>query len=180
VGRVASQYDKVVPKPQYIIAIGPESSGKSTLVNLLAMRLGYPVRKEYAREYLANLDRPYSHADLRVIGEYQQDQAAQMEPSPILCDTDAVTLKVWQDLRYPQGEDVITPIIESYEMTKRLYLLLEPDLPWKADPLREHPDLSDRQVIYDANLKVLQKYACNYVSISGQGNARLEMAMECL
>ncbi len=164
----------------YIIALGPESSGKTTLVNLLAMKLGCPVRGEYAREYLNHLDRPYRHADLKVIGEYQQDQSAQMEPLPILCDTDAFTLMVWQELRFPDNEDLITPIIESYRIDKRLYLLLEPDLPWKSDPLREHPDHNDRQQIYVATEKLLLKHQCHYISISGKGNDRLEMALQYL
>ena len=44
----------------YIIAIGPESSGKSTLIQYLSDKLDIPVVDEYAREYLNKLEIIYT------------------------------------------------------------------------------------------------------------------------
>lgn len=165
---------------EYIIALGPESSGKTTLINQLGDALGYAVRSEYARVYLDNLERPYNQGDLKVISEFQDQMSQMIESMPILCDTDALTLKIWQDYSFPDAEDLITPLIRKYDMAKRLYLLLEPDLPWVSDPQREHPELIDRQIIFDETLKLLAKYNCSYVIINGVGKQRLKMALKSL
>lgn len=61
-------------KPYVITIVGPESSGKSTLSNELAMALDCPRVPEYAREYLEGLDRPYVLEDLDVIAVRQWER----------------------------------------------------------------------------------------------------------
>ena len=60
-------------KPYIITIVGPESSGKTTLVDSLADFLGCPVVPEYARTYLNNLPRTYSMDDLVHIARGQMD-----------------------------------------------------------------------------------------------------------
>ena len=63
-----------------IVIIGPESTGKSTLSQQLAHHYNEPWVREYAREYIDHLDRPYTYADLLAIAKGQvkleEDQAS--------------------------------------------------------------------------------------------------------
>ena len=54
-----------------IVVIGPESTGKSTLSAQLAKYFSTNFVKEYAREYLENLERAYTESDLDVIAKGQ-------------------------------------------------------------------------------------------------------------
>ena len=56
-----------------------------------------------------------------------------------------------------------------------LYLLLNIDLPWEEDPLRDFPDMREHfmQVWYDE----LEALNANYVLISGAGPERYEKAV---
>ena len=148
------------------------------MISQLANKKGYAVRSEYAREYLDGLQRPYTHIDLKVICEYQEQMSQIIVTRPLLCDTDALTLKVWQDYSFPESEDLIKPIIDKYDMDQRLYLLLEPDLPWVSDPQREHPKLIDRVKIYHSTFKLLEQLNCNFICVNGHGKKRLNCALK--
>lgn len=52
-----------------IAITGPESTGKSTLAQDLAIHFKAPFLKEYAREYIASLDRKYTYEDVLIIAE---------------------------------------------------------------------------------------------------------------
>ena len=54
-----------------IVIIGPESTGKSTLSQELAAHFNAPWVPEYAREYIDQLDRPYTFDDLLAIAKGQ-------------------------------------------------------------------------------------------------------------
>ena len=56
-----------------IVAIGPESTGKSTLCELLARHFRTAWVPEFAREYLLKLGRPYTYEDLTTIAKGQLD-----------------------------------------------------------------------------------------------------------
>lgn len=65
-------------KPFIITIVGPESSGKTTLVRELASRYGAPWVPEYARKYLKGLGRPYHENDLIQIAEGQLKAMAEV------------------------------------------------------------------------------------------------------
>ena len=54
-----------------IVAIGPESTGKSTLCTELALHFSTHWCQEYAREYLINNGTNYSYEDLLLIAKGQ-------------------------------------------------------------------------------------------------------------
>ena len=62
-----------------IAITGPESSGKTTLTNLLGETLNASVFPEYARTYLENLERDYVQDDLDEICEGHLHQFMQSE-----------------------------------------------------------------------------------------------------
>jgi nicotinamide riboside kinase len=52
-----------------IVVVGPESTGKSSLCEQLAMKYQTPWVPEYARDYLMKLGRPYDYNDLLIIAK---------------------------------------------------------------------------------------------------------------
>ena len=73
-----------------IIVTGPESSGKTTLCKALSKHFKISFAKEYAREYLENLNRDYTQEDLIRIAKRQLD----LDQKSILLDTDLITIKI--------------------------------------------------------------------------------------
>lgn len=119
-----------------IIVTGPESSGKTTLCKALSKYFKISFAKEYAREYLENLNRDYTQQDLIRIAKKQLD----LDQKYILLDTDLITIKIWSSYKYGICNKWIIKQIEKQKKEKRFYLLCKPDLKWQKDPLRENPN----------------------------------------
>lgn len=165
---------------KYIITVGPESSGKTTILEQLSKEYGYPFRSEAARDYLATLGRSYNHQDLRSIAELQESTTRDIIADYVLCDTDLVTLLVWQAFSFPLESDILSNLMSSYDFDQRHYLLMYPDLTWVYDPLREHRDLSDRLNIFDTTKELLDLYGARYSVIKGVGKARFDQVVRSL
>ena len=121
---------------------GPESSGKTTLCKTLSEHFKISFTEEYARVYLNNLDREYKEEDLLEIakGQFQSENNSQ------LLDTDLITIKIWSGYKYEKCDKWILNQIEKQKSEKRVYLLCKPNIPWKADPLRENSE--DRNELF--------------------------------
>jgi len=137
---------------------GPESTGKTSLSIGIADYFGFALVKEYARQYLENLPRPYTISDVFYIATQQQlsEQAALAKSdSPVVCDTDLTVIYVW--LLYKYGicsKEMLDEISKSIPDT--VYFLCYPDIEWEEDPLREYPDnLLEIFEIYENLLKEL-------------------------
>ncbi|QNF35867.1 ATP-binding protein [Adhaeribacter swui] len=156
---------------------GPESTGKSTLAEQLANHYGAVWVPEYAREYLANLQRPYTQTDVAQIASGQlarMDQALKQNPKLIFFDTELIVLKIWLENAYGTSPDWLRQAIEQQNID--LYLLMDIDLPWEPDPQREHPHL--RQFFYDWYQRELKAHKFNFVTISGSYQHRLQAARQ--
>jgi nicotinamide riboside kinase len=145
-----------------IIVTGPESSGKTTLCKSLSKHFNLPFSKEYAREYLDALNRDYNQEDLLKIakGQLKSEQNTQ------LLDTDLITIKIWSKYKYGSCDKWILEQIEKQKSENRFYLLCKPDIPWKADPLRENPN--DREELFEIYKKELESLAQNYFIVEGE------------
>ena len=132
-----------IPKGKQIIVVtGPESSGKTTLVNRLKTEYSVPVVSEFARTYLEQKEDPkYQFEDLEMIGRCQniQEKEAHNLYPLIVCDTDIITIDIWAKEVF--NKSITLPNNNS---DKKYYLLCKPDIPWVVDPLRENPDDRDR------------------------------------
>jgi nicotinamide riboside kinase len=157
---------------------GPESSGKSTLARQLAAELAVPLVEEVARDYLSGrLD--YTARDVLHIAELQvtQEQAMRAATRGILiCDTDISVIQIWWQEKY--GDLVAEVEAALAARSPRVYLLLEPDLPWQPDPLRENPD--DRQRLFDSYVTSLEDSGFPFRVVAGQGEARFRSALASL
>lgn len=164
----------------YKISItGPESTGKSWLAENLAYVFDGEWVSEYAREYLENLQRPYNVDDIVIIARQQRQneyKLAAKNPHFLFCDTDMLVCKIWCEVKYgfcPQQ------ILDLYmEDDYQLYLLMNIDLPWVNDPLREHPHM--RQQLFELYLNTLIKDQKPFEVISGLNGQRLTNAVQAL
>jgi len=127
------------------VLTGPESSGKTTIAQRLAMDFGAPLVTEYARTYLDQLNRPYNQSDLWKIAQGQQaaeKKTAATNPHYLICDTDLWTILIWSEEKYGTVDPRISKALAQQKTN--LYLLLQPTLPWTYDPQRENPTDRDR------------------------------------
>ncbi len=162
-----------------IAITGPESSGKTTLARQLAAFFDVPCVPEYARIYLNLLRRPYYAEDLLHIAHGQktwEDVLACLQPAFLVCDTDALVLKIWAEYKYGVCP---VPILQWWKAQPYdLHLLCKPDMPWQYDPLREHPH--QREALYNSYLEALEREGVPYAIMQGAKMERFEAAVRSI
>jgi NadR type nicotinamide-nucleotide adenylyltransferase len=162
-----------------IAITGPESTGKSRLASELARYCQDVFVPEYAREYIAQLDRPYTREDILAIAKGQlkteSDLAGQARRF-LFCDTDLIVTKIWSLHKFGTCDPFILENIEKHRYD--LYLLCDIDLPWEPDAQREHPDL--RQFFFDWYKRELEDYGFPFAVVRGQAAERLQHAVDAL
>ncbi|MEM8769680.1 MAG: ATP-binding protein [Pseudomonadota bacterium] len=154
---------------------GPESTGKSTLAAALSEALDAVLVPEVARSYLAGRHE-YAASDVLAIAEAQEAaerRALESGAARIVCDTDLTVIRVWWEEKYGAPPAPLTEALER--RSPRAYLLLEPDLPWAPDPLRENPE--DRGRLFSRYRELLEGGPFPYRQIAGLGEARLTEAL---
>lgn len=189
-----------------IVAIGPESTGKSTLCRQLAEHYNTLWCPEYAREYLLTHGVEYTYNDLLTIAKGQlalEDEIANRETTdlnreplivngnsqskignlqssiPLLfVDTDMYIMKVWCDYVYHKCHPFILEQIATRKYD--LYLLCNPDLAWEPDVLREYPDEASRLELYGIYKNLLLKQTTPFVEITGNYDERLYKAIQAV
>lgn len=160
---------------------GPESTGKTTLSRQLAAHYRTAWAPEYARQYLQEHGTRYTLADLEAIthGQLRAEAEAETEARSqgrlvMFCDTDLLVIKIWAEHAFGHCPAWILERIEQQQYA--LILLLDVDLPWEADPLREHPQPSLRQHFYQVYQHALHTHRANFAEISGPPARRFEQA----
>lgn len=160
-----------------VALVGPESTGKSMLTQALARHFASDQVAEYAREYVEQLNRPYTYDDVCAIAQqqiaFEKKYATQQSTPYVYFDTDLIITKVWFDYCYGQVPDFVEKQLQTGFFD--LYLLCEPDLPWEADPVREHGD--DRNYFFERYRQEIERIGKPWVSINGQGEARTRNAI---
>ncbi len=161
--------------PNSIVVTGPESTGKSTTTQFLAQNFSLPAVSEMARSYLENLDRDYVEDDLHKMAKLQLETHKEIEqssPSWVVCDTDLLTFVIWWEVKYGACPAVWVDAWRKH--LPKHYLLMNIDLPWEADPLREHPHL--REELFERYLEKLENSKVSYTLISGSLDERFQQA----
>lgn len=165
-----------------IAIIGPESTGKSTLSNQLALHYQTSWVPEYAREYLEHLNHPYAETDLLAIAKGQlkaEDQQLGTAKNDLLfCDTDLYVIKVWSEHKYNTCHPWILQQIAKRDYS--IYLLTDIDIPWQNDPQREHPDPRMRAYFYNVYHDIVIHSGIPWFNIRGDYNTRLVTAVEAI
>ena len=157
--------------------IGPESTGKSTLCRQLAEQYGYRWVKEYAREYVEALSRPYTYDDVLCIARRQISELQAAYPEQVvLYDTELIITKVWMQHVFGKVAPEVEQAIREQPMD--LYLILAPDIEAEPDPVREN--LDKREFFHRWYIREVRLTKQPYCLISGQGDARLQAAIEAI
>ena len=163
-----------------IAIVGPESTGKSTITSQLAKHYQTLWVPEYARYYCASLSQECDlqdevnmfHGQLAL----EESIVAIAEKDIIFCDTTFLTVKIWSDEVFGETPQIVLNALPRYHYD--LYLLMDIDLPWQEDPLREFPDLRAHFMnIWHQELNALQ---ANYAVISGTEEERLDNAIKAI
>jgi len=162
-----------------IAIVGPESTGKSTLTKLLAKHYNTLWVAEFARYYCAALTAPCTMQDeINMFhGQVALEESviAMAEKDFIFCDTTFLTVKIWSDEMLGETPQIVLDALK--EKTYDLYLLLDIDLPWQEDPLRDFPHM--REHFMSIWHKELKDLGANYVVISGI-ETRLQNAIKTI
>lgn len=162
--------------PIKIAIVGPESTGKSTMSAYLARHYQTVWVPEYAREYCDALTEPPTWQD--EINMFYGQIALENELLPranriLICDTTFITVKIWSDQMFGQSpQQVLDELTHNHY---DYYLLLNIDLPWEDDPLRDFPDM--REHFMQVWHQELQALNATYTVISGLGDDRYRHAI---
>lgn len=157
--------------PHNIVITGPESTGKSAATKVLCLYYKAPCVDEYARHYLDELSREYVENDLHLMAKGQllaAQKAIANATTLVIHDTDLLTFIIWWEVKYghcPQEW------VDAWKQNlPSLYLLMDIDLPWEEDPLREHPNR--REELMDRYKEKLNSVSVPFKLISGNKEAR--------
>ncbi|MBK6621764.1 MAG: ATP-binding protein [Saprospirales bacterium] len=167
-------------KPPYRIAItGPESTGKTTLAMALAERFRTAWVREYSREYLDGLGRPYEFEDLEQIARGQrllEEEGLREANRFLFCDTDMLVMKVWSEYRFGKCAPYILEALQNDPYD--LHLLCGTDVPWEYDPLRENP--GEREELYQIYRSELIRMGGAFLEVRGGEEERVEVVTDYL
>jgi NadR type nicotinamide-nucleotide adenylyltransferase len=174
-----------------IVVIGPESTGKSTLCERLALHYGTHWCPEYAREFLLTNGMEYTYDDLLVIAKGQlakEDEYSSMSQggtdpeenrSMLFIDTDMYVMKVWSEFVFGKCHPWILQQVVEREYD--LYLLCNTDLPWVSDDLREYPDPVTRDNLFRMYQDIMINQSTPWQLISGSDpEHRFQTAVQAL
>ncbi|MFO8129851.1 MAG: ATP-binding protein [Bacteroidales bacterium] len=162
-----------------IAITGPESTGKSDLARKLAEHYGTTWVREFARDYLEALERPYEEHDMLFIAKNQLLSEKKKMPQArkfLFCDTEPIVIKIWSEVKYERCHPWILEKIKQHPYD--LYLLCDVDLPWEEDPLREHPD--KRKYLFRLYYNELNNRNLPFYIVSGSGDQRLKNAIKAI
>jgi NadR type nicotinamide-nucleotide adenylyltransferase len=180
-----------------VVILGPESTGKSTLCQLLAEHYKTVWCAEFARQYLLENGTQYSFDDLLIIAKGQlaleestianlsksttdteNDNSPEASSNLVIIDTDQYVMKVWCE--YVFGDCHTWILNRVAQRPYDLYLLCKPDLPWVQDELREYPNEKPRQELYHIYKDQMINQYTPWVEISGNYDERLQKAISAI
>lgn len=173
-------YIPSVVQPYFVKKVciyGPESTGKTTLTRDLAQHFNTEFAHEVARDLLT--DNNITIADILRIGRAQTalvEQKTLTADKVLFCDTDVITTQIYCNLYL--NELPLELIDLEAKMHYDLYVLLDIDVPWVEDPLRDFGD--KRAEMYALFKSELDKRGIDYIKVSGNWNERKNRVIEAV
>jgi len=149
-----------------IVIVGPESTGKSTLVEKLAHEYGVSYLPEYGRTYTETItpSKELVIEDFYQIAETHNDMLLEKHINNrrpwLFVDTDAITTKLFGQMYLDGYEDNRVDEIIKHQWFD-LTLLMDIDVEWVNDGTRDFPN--DRKKHFDMIKNELDKHGRKYV-----------------
>ncbi len=160
-----------------IAITGPESTGKSTLTLQLAKHFGTSWVDEYAREYINQLDRPYSQNDILEIAKKQkEEQLLKLKQAHqfFFADTELIVTKIWSEIKYQNCHPWILQEIKKQDFD--LYLLCD-IRPFPGKQILSANTHTCANHLFGLYKSELEQRNLNFKIISGNEQARLQQAL---
>ncbi|HEY6843231.1 MAG TPA: ATP-binding protein [Thermoanaerobaculia bacterium] len=168
-----------IARPFRVCLTGAESTGKTELARNLAAHFGAPWVPEFSREYAERVARELSYMDVMPIARGQMELEARLAAKAeglVVLDTDLVSTVVYA--RHHFG--ACPAMVEALARQRRadLYLLLDIDVPWIRDGVRDAG--ATRDLLHERFCDVLDEIGADVRAISGNWDERLRLAIaEC-
>ena len=159
--------------PRRICLIGPESTGKTEL----AKALGLPWVPEFAREYTETHGNDLTAENVEPIARGEIANLDRATGDVVILDTDLISTVVYA--RYYYGSCPSWIEEEARKRRADLYLLLDTDLPWKADAARDAGG-DAREDLFDAFRRALDELGTRWEIVSGTLEERLDRVRRVL
>lgn len=162
-----------------IAITGPESTGKTQLASELSAFYSTVWVPEFAREYLSQINRPYTYEDILFIAQNQfrlNQELGSGVNRIIFCDTELIVTKIWCEVKYGKCHPWILEHIPKQNFD--LYLLTDIDIPWEPDPQREHPQL--REQLMELYVNTLKNQKFPYHIVRGEKEKRNSSAIRAI
>jgi nicotinamide riboside kinase len=157
-----------------ICLTGAECTGKSTLALLLAESFGGIVVPEFSRTYAERVARELTADDVEPIARGQLSDAGASTLQ--ILDTDLISTVVYARHHYGHCPQWI--VDEARKRKADLYLLLDIDVPWTADGVRDAG--ATRELLHGEFVATLRTFEANIVTISGAWEERLRQAVAAI
>ena len=161
-----------------IAFLGPESSGKTTLAEMLTKKLNCSLVSEYARKYLEKKP-DYSIQDLKKIAEGQSRELYKKSKKRemfLISDTCLIDIEIWSEVKFKTLDPEIKK--NSDEEKFDIYFLCKPDIPWEEDHLRESP--LNRDFLFDKFKEKLSSRKKKYYEVYGRLDNRLAFCLDII
>jgi NadR type nicotinamide-nucleotide adenylyltransferase len=162
-----------------VVLTGPESTGKSTIAKKLAQHFKTVWVKEFLREFAEekySKNQPLVYTDNLLIAEGQiklEQEAIKDAKKYIFCDTDILQTVIYSHEYYNKVQQKLEKKLQSSNTD--LYILLNLDVSWEEDHLRDKPN--DRSRMFKIFEDTLIKFNKKYIILEGKGDIRLQNAI---
>jgi HTH-type transcriptional repressor of NAD biosynthesis genes len=155
-----------------ICFVGPESTGKTTISQLMAKEYKTVYVPEYAASVINQQNGNFFSHNVEQVAIAQtrtETALTHMANKIMMCDTDVITTMVWSEILFGSYPPVLDSLIKNnhYDMT----FLFSPDVPWIDDSHRkvlQNSENSETRMLFFNKIKAkLEFYDREYIVVSG-------------
>jgi nicotinamide riboside kinase len=181
---LAKTLSRTVTTPKLICIIGAESTGKTTLAQMLATQFDCPWVAEHLREFCESRGRTPTQREQSLILETQvikevtaQFTASQRSRPYVFCDTAPLLTAIYSDFVF--NDNSLYARARALHSRYALTLLLRPDIAWVADGL-QRDGAHVREPITNGIERELAAIHAPTARIGGHGDARAQAATHAI